>query len=50
MEDADHLTDSADARIIVMKEVDYAPHANAGEDKVVYLPDVSLPLPHFYAT
>ena len=41
VEDADHLTDSADAHITVLKEVDYAPQANAGEDAVVYLPNVS---------
>ncbi|XP_043247058.1 dyslexia-associated protein KIAA0319-like protein isoform X2 [Amphibalanus amphitrite] len=44
VEDAEHLSSSADAHIIVLKEVDYAPQANAGEDVVVYLPTNAVTL------
>ncbi|XP_037080351.1 dyslexia-associated protein KIAA0319-like protein, partial [Pollicipes pollicipes] len=39
VEDSDHATDSAEAHISVLREIDYAPQANAGEDVIVYLPN-----------
>lgn len=40
--DGDGVTDSALSILQVLKETDYPPKANAGEDKIVYLPQNSV--------
>lgn len=36
--DSDGATNSTEAYLEVIEETDYPPTANAGEDKIVYLP------------
>nr|CAI5843930.1 unnamed protein product [Callosobruchus analis] len=42
--DSDHVTSSAIANITVLAVTDYPPEANAGEDKIIYLPHNSITL------
>jgi len=44
VEDADHAVNSTTANITVIKETDYPPTANAGQDIVIYLPQTEVTL------
>lgn len=44
VEDSDHVTNFTAANITVLKITDYPPSANAGSDKVIYLPQNTLTL------
>lgn len=42
--DTDHLSSTSVANITVLKFTDYPPEANAGEDKIIYLPKNNITL------
>lgn len=44
MEDSNHVTNSTTGNITVVKETDYPPEANAGNDVIVYLPANNITL------
>ncbi|XP_012263450.2 dyslexia-associated protein KIAA0319-like protein [Athalia rosae] len=44
VEDSDHVTNFTTANITVLKEIDYPPSANAGQDIIIHLPQNTITL------